>query len=191
MHSHTIRHIIYLVRQHNLLISKVNKTRYIIIYVTYLLFFITLEHLWIFISHCFEYHQVGDAFEGPYPVAPHLMRDDLECQRVFSDFFPLWMPICSLIHWGGSFSWQTAWGSCSVLSIDCINRFRVFAMTLTRIWVGILALTRRQIGRMGWPELPLQIAPYWNEALGEMFSQKRHLPCVIFKTVWKKNSKML
>ena len=34
--------------------------------------------------------------------------------------------------------------------------------------------------------LPLQIAPYWNEALGEMFFQKRHPPDMTFKTMWKK-----
>ena len=95
---------------------------------------------------------------------------------------------CQYTRWyaGRVISWQTAWGSCSVLSIDCINRLRVFAMTLIRIWAGILALTRRQIGETGWSELSLQIASYWNEALGKMFSQKRHPPDILFKTVWKK-----
>ena len=94
----------------------------------------------------------------------------------FPRFVPLCVPIYSLIRWGGSFHGKLHKGHTVYCPYRLHKPISGVCHDPHQNMTGILALTRRQIGRTGWPELPLQIAPYWNEALGEMFSQKRHPP---------------
>ena len=85
----------YRVRQHNFLISKINKTIYI--YITYLLFFYNIgTSLNFFFTLFWISHQVGDAFEEPFPVATHFNEGLFRVPVCFPDLFPC---ECQYIRW--------------------------------------------------------------------------------------------
>ena len=108
----------------------------------------------------------------------------------FPRFVSLWVPIYSLIRWWGSFHGKLHEGH----TVYCPYRLHKPIsgachdphQNMSR-YIGTHKETNRGNG-LAWVDT--QNCPYWNEALGEMFSQKRHLRDMLFKTVWKKNLKM-
>ena len=134
-------------------------------------------------------YQVGDAFERTLPRAPYFSKGlfGVATQASpFPRFVSLWVPIYPLILARVMANTRNL----VMQSMDSTlhDPHAVWhEMILLSASASIFALTRKQIGKTDWHS---KSHSDWNEALREMVPQKRHLPDMIFKTVWKNNSKM-
>ena len=147
--------IIYRVRQHNFLISKINKTRSIYI-ISHILFFYNIRTSLNFFSNCFKYHQVSDVFERTFPWAPHFNKGRFGVATQASPF----PPICPLVNANIPAHIPHI---LVIVMANTRNRFMksmnstqhdlhavCHEMTLLSVSASILALTRGQIGEKGW-----------------------------------------
>ena len=153
---------------------------------TFYYFFITLEHLWIFFFTLFWIvYQLGYAFERTFPRAPRFNKRPFGVTTQvspFPRFVSLWVPYTLSYSGEGHGKHRNRFMQSMDNTLHDPHAV-CHEIALPSVLESVLARTRGQIEEMYWH---FKSPPHWNEALGEMFSQKRNLTDILFKTMWKK-----